>query len=151
MVVPPTRSFGDPTAKLENGVIVDVRRYPLVLVRMAGKIADAQFEEYLTFMESLPNVDNDPNYHGVLLFDMSEAAPLSAAQRRRQAEWVMAQREERMNSRTDVGFVLSNGILRGALQAVFWFISRDVAYTVWPTLSEAMYWAQGRLRQSSVA
>ena len=135
------RGLGDPESLPESGIVVDVRDYPLIVTHIRGKVDDAQLEAYLHCLEGLERAPR----RAVMVVHMTHAMPFTAAQRKRQADWLNARDPELMERSPGVAFVVTNALIRGALRAVFWIARPRHPISVEPTLQAAKRWALGRL------
>lgn len=140
-------NFGDVRNPPEHGVVVDADRYPLVIITLRGQLTDAQLEAYLAYVDRLPATGDEP---GVMVFDLSDARVFTATQRKRQADWIKAQRGDRMSPRQGVAFIIRSAIVRGAVRAVFWLADPSAAVGIFATREEALAWAHARMTQTHV-
>lgn len=114
-------------------------------ITIRGQLTDQQLDAYLADVDRLPTSSSDEP--GVMIFDLSDARVFTATQCKRQADWIKAQRGDRMSPRQGVAFVIRSAIVRGALRAVFWLADPSATLSIHATREEAFVWAHARIRR----
>jgi hypothetical protein len=144
------KGLGDPARLPSDGFVVDVREYPLVIITHCGTISDQALEEYLVCMRAMPSGASAPPRSAIIYRMMPGSRPLNAKQRKRQAEWLIA--DERSNAGFQgIAFVFDSALARGALQAVFWVAPPKHDYVIVSTMEEALGWARTRLTAGALS
>lgn len=125
---------------MEN-ITFDESRLPLVVVTFRGTASTAEFEEYLRLLR----VNLGRRQPTAVVVDSRKMVTMSAAQRKRQAEWIDSNREDLLRFTRGTAFVINNPLMRGALTAIFWLTRYETPYVVVATLEEAEAWALAQL------
>jgi hypothetical protein len=82
------------------------------------------------------------------IFDLSLASPLTAKQRKYQAEWLADNAPLMRFSMAALAYVVPDPIVRGVLTALFWIARPPVRHVLSSTIDEALAWS---LAQCDVA
>jgi len=131
------------TPPISRGYDVDDSEFPIVIVRAKGKVTDGEFEQYLRALDKVYS----RHQRFALVWDGTKADGGTAAQRRRQAEWM---RQQAMLIRTfNVGtaFVIPSALTRGALTAILWLQPMPSPHFICESPPEAIRWARKRLAE----
>jgi hypothetical protein len=127
--------------------VFDDSRFPLVVIEAVGSSSDEDVRERLAFLEKVLARGST----GVLVFDSSGNAGLSAMQRRMWVDW-LAKHDVALRERSlAAAFVTPNALVRGTYTAVFWLWSPPFTHVFVRTREEAMAWAENRLRDQGAA
>jgi hypothetical protein len=129
---------------MEN-ITFDESRLPLVVVTFRGTVTAEEFEEYLR----LRCVNLARRKPTAVVVDSRKMVTMSAAQRKRQAEWIDSNREDLRLFTRGTAFVINNPLMRGALTAILWLTRYETPYVVVATLEAAEEWALARLSEAS--
>ncbi|MFT5353910.1 MAG: hypothetical protein ACI9KE_001110 [Polyangiales bacterium] len=129
---------------MEN-ITFDESRLPLVVVTFRGTVTAEEFEEYLRLL----CVNLARRKPTAVVVDSRKMVTMSAAQRKRQAEWIDSNREDLCLFTRGTAFVINNSLMRGALTAIFWLTRYETPYVVVATLEAAEEWALARLSEAS--
>lgn len=110
------------------------------------QVSDAQLIAGLAEFDRL--LDSRPGRY-VMVMDNRHSAGLTASQR-----GIIAENNKRNEMRArarslGAAFVMSSGIVRGIMTAVFWIKKPAVETVVFDDLEEALSWAKGRLAAAS--
>ena len=111
-------------------------------VKFEGPHTDAEFLEYLA--ESSRHVHARTG-RTVALVDARKAAPMSARQRKQQADWQRKHERILRENTAGTAFVVSNAVIRGLLTAIFWLQPLPHEHLVTQSMAEAEGWCRARL------
>lgn len=120
---------------LPGGISLDTARWPLLYVRFRGSADVAIWDGYL---EALTRVITQRPGKRVMIMDATECGMVSAAARRKQAEWMAKYDDNTRMFTMGIAFVLPSPLLRGALTAVFWLQPLPCPYAVVKDVPTAM-------------
>jgi len=126
-----------------GAVRFDRSRWPIVVAELEGKPSDDDVGEYLRGLRQL--LDEEPRTRGVLIVDLTRAAPATSEQRKRVGEWMRQHRDALAVRGLGSAFVIPSPVFRFVLSSVFLIQRPPMEYTVVATLAEALTWARGRL------
>ncbi len=112
-----------------------------MVIEARGSSSDEDVRERLAFLEKV--LARGTN--GVLVFDSSGNAGLSAMQRRMWVDWLAKHDRALREKSVAAAFVTPNPLVRGTYTAVFWLWSPPFAHVFVRTREEAMAWAEKRL------
>lgn len=110
-----------------GGITVNVERWPLIHVRFQGSAEISIWDSYLAQLTRA--ITTRPGKR-VMIMDASECGMVSAAARRKQAEWMARHDENTRLFTVGIAFVLPSSLLRGALTAVFWLQPLPCPYAI---------------------
>lgn len=129
----------------KNIEISFVRR-PLIVVRFVGLPSDEEFRAYLDVLaENLSETITKKVSTAVVIDTTVQVNPVSAAQRRLQAEWIKHHAQALRIGCAGTAFVISSALHRGVMTAVLWLQQLPYPYSVFGALHEAEAWCLGRL------
>jgi hypothetical protein len=121
-------------------------RFPLLIVEFEGVASDEQFRDYLLGMDRHVERCAACAQRTVVVVDTLRAtSPVSAAQRRLQAEWLAGNLERVQANMLGMVFVIDNVLVRGVLTAILWLQEMPCEHTVVGTREEAEKWAVAKL------
>lgn len=127
---------------------IEQRFQPLIIVRYDGPTSDADFEAYLeTLWVSMTERNAGQR---VLLHDATLAYPITAKQRKRQADWMQQHSEKISQLTVGCAFVISSSLMRGVLTAIFWIHPLPCPQEVCATVPEALGWCTQKLEASGL-
>jgi hypothetical protein len=136
-----------PTTRNDNvvRVHVELREFEaetvlFLRVRSSGAVADAEFASWLERYRQIHETAKARGQLLAILYDLTAAAPLSAQQRRMQADWL--QQHEPLGREVTLGaaFVTTSAIIRGVLTAIFWVRPPYAPHHVCAQLDEGLDW-----------
>ena len=87
----------------------------------------------------------------VTILDTTRSDSTSAAQRKKQADWLAKHKEDLRRYSLGTAFVIKSAMVRGVLTAIFWLQPMDRPHTIVATLSEAEGWAALKLREAGLS
>jgi hypothetical protein len=120
--------MSDVTAVIRtNAIVVSTERWPLVHVTFRGHTDGAIFERYLDDLTKAIRLHQGPR---AIIMDASECGYVSAAMRKRQAEWMRDNDAETRHFTAGIAFVLPSPLLRGTLTAILWVQPLNCPYAV---------------------
>ena len=126
-------------------------RWPLAVITFEGEPSDADFDGYLaTLARYIGRADRERIRYGCVL-DATTVTGLSASQRKRMGDWMRTHAVETERACAGIAFVISSGVVRGLLTAIFWLAPMPTAHTVVATRAEAERWVLGRVSDSQGA
>jgi hypothetical protein len=121
---------------------------PILFVTMDGVASDEEFDDYL---DELDKASVYPGAHfRAVLIDARTAGRATATQRQRQAEMMKKNKNEVENGLVALGFVINNPAVRGAVTAVFWIQRMPAPFKVCATISQAVEFVCGRLKEEGL-
>lgn len=129
----------------EENIRIDESRLPLFVATFLGSATNEEFAEYLRRL-SANLARRQPT---AIVVDSRKAVSVTAAQRKQQAEWIDANRDDLRRYVVGTAFVIESALMRGALTAIFWMTSYETPYVVVPTFEAGETWALEQLRKSS--
>lgn len=136
----------DGQTRHQDGIEIEERYWPLLVVRFVGTPTDQQFQAYLERMTQL--VGNGRKR--VLLLDGRRAGRAPPSQRRMQAEWMQANKEQIRAVNLLMLIVINSAIVRGVLTAILWFQDIPGNYKVVSSLDEALELARNEVDKSGL-
>lgn len=119
-------------------IAFETPRDGVLLVRFPRGLVDGDFDAYFARMEE--TMARSTRRIGVVI-DTRLADNPTAAQRRRQGEWMRQHRKAIADSTAGIAFVIDSAVLRFALSSVFLVQGMPVPYHVTGQLDEALAWA----------
>jgi hypothetical protein len=127
---------------------IDTSRLPVILVTIDGAPTD---EEHALYLDELAALAGRVRPH-VCIVHALDAGALSAAQRKRQAEWLDRNREMLVASCAGNAFVFESALQRFMLSGIMLMTRMPFPHVVVGTLAEAEAWAAEQLarRRSSI-
>jgi hypothetical protein len=128
-------------------VQVDETRWPLVTIKFPATLRD---EDMATYLGSLKRFRERREPYA-LVVDTSGAAPLTARQRRMQAESITEGNPIARNYLRGIAFVVDSQIRRGVLTAIFWLTCPDWRHEIFFERDHAIVWAQSALASQSTS
>lgn len=136
-------------SQISGQIRMDASRFPMLVVEFHGKATNEQFVEYLAAMDRHLDRCDAEGCHNVLVVDtLAATSPVSAPQRKLQAEW-MAKNFMRSKARMrGMAFVIDSMVVRGVLTAILWLQTMPCEYAVFGSREEAEAWV---IRQLSGA
>ncbi len=129
-------------------ITIDERRRPIVLVTFVGAPTDAEFDRYL---EDMTEQILARRQQTVTILEATRSDSTSAAQRKKQADWLAKHRDDLRRYSLGTAFVIKSAMVRGVLTAIFWLQPMDRPHTIVATLEEAEGWAAVKLREAGLA
>jgi hypothetical protein len=119
-------------------------------VRSSGPITDAEFASWLERYRQIHLSARTQGRKLAILYDLTQASPLSAQQRRMQADWI--QQCELLGRAVTLGvaFVTTSAIIRGVLTAIFWVRPLYASHHVCAELDDGLDWLFGHCDQRGV-
>lgn len=81
------------------------------------------------------------------MLDARDANQMSAAHRKRVAEWLTLHREELRRYHVALAFVSGSALIRGVLTAIYWLHPPPYPYKMFGALDEAKAWALEMVRE----
>ena len=121
-------------------VELEIERLLLLSVRVKGSITDVEYVRWLERYRAIHVAVHEKNMQLAVLYDLSDAPPLSADQRRMQAEW-NDDMDELLHSLTiAIAFVTKSAIMRGIMTAIFWFNRPKSPHQTFSTPVEGLDW-----------
>jgi hypothetical protein len=124
---------------------IDDSRSPLVVVRYVGRVDDDAFRAYLDSHRKV--LDKGEPY--ALLADALEAGVPSPPQRRMQAEFLRVEQHRLARLCVGTAFIISSGVIRGALTAILWMQALPMPFTVLSTRAAGELWCRQRLADTA--
>jgi hypothetical protein len=121
----------------------DESRWPIIVITLPAVALDGDaFEKYLADVSQ---------YYGRgqsfgLVFDIRQAPPLSAPQRRRISEEIDRSAREHAAIRVVQGIVIVSAVQRGIVKAINWLTRQPVETSVFGSVDEAVSWAENALQ-----
>jgi hypothetical protein len=85
-----------------------------------------------------------------ILYDLTQASPLSPQQRRMQAEWIRQFEQLGRAVTLGVAFVTASAIIRGVLTAIFWVRPPYSPHHVCTELDDGLDWLFSHCEQGGV-
>jgi hypothetical protein len=129
-----------------KNIEVSFVRHPLVVVRFVGLPNDDEFRVYLDEMaRNLHDSIAKKTSTAVVIDTTVQVNPVSAAQRRLQADWIKNHQQALRLGCAGTAFVISSALHRGVMTAVLWLQQLPYPYSVFGALGEAEAWCLGRL------
>lgn len=120
--------------------------FPRLNVEFIGKANDEQFSEYLRVLDAHLLRCIGERKKSVLVVDTLKAtSPVSASQRKLQAEWMARTFQRSAQTLVGMAFVIDNIVVRGVLTAILWLQKMPCEYAVFGTRGEAEHWADSKL------
>ncbi len=113
---------------------VDRSEFPFVFVRFGRE--PASDAEVLAFLDEMRRIQR-LRQPFVLLVDAGRLQATVAKHRKMYADWVRESKETSREYCVLVALVVSNALLRGALQAVLWLVANEITIEAFATLAEA--------------
>jgi hypothetical protein len=123
----------------------------LVCCTLVGMQSDRGLDAWLDEYEALLTAARDRGYKLVELLDISRAAPLTAKQRRTQADWNSAHEALMQQALLGVCFVASSVVMRGVITAVLWLKPMPVPHAVCAEIDQAVQWGLERCSTTGLA
>src|SRR5689334_12238194 len=96
---------------------IDDRTYPLIIQTMRGEVSDADVEKMFAYYDAMLEKST---HHAIVVHSPREASILTAAQRRRAAEWSKGHAEKIRKHNVGTSLVLYSAVARGAVTALNW-------------------------------
>lgn len=121
-------------------IVIDDQRRPIIVVTFDGAATDAEFDDYLRDMKARVL---DRREKTVTILDARRSTGTTAAQRRKQAEWLRENDAALRSYSLGTAFVITSPIVRGVLTAILWMQPMPAPHSIVATLTEAEAWAQG--------
>jgi hypothetical protein len=133
----------------KNIEISFVRR-PLIVVRFVGLPNDDEFRGYLQAMAENLRESIARKVSTALVIDTTvQVNPVSAAQRRLQADWIKEHERALRIGCAGTAFVISSALHRGVMTAVLWLQQLPYPYSVFGALHDAEAWCLARLSSAN--
>jgi len=130
-----------------GSINVSSTRFPLLVVDFIGRPNDTQFSCYLNAMDAHIARCLAEGKHSVVLVDtLNATSPVSASQRKMQAEWMEKSFARSKETMRGMVFVIDSMLVRGVLTAILWLQKMPCEHAVFGTRSEAEAWALDQLR-----
>lgn len=108
-------------------ILVDTGRWPLIYVRFRGSVDGPVMDQYLSDLTRA--ITQRPGKRAMVM-DATECGMVSAAARKKQADWMLEYDENTRLFTMGIAFVLPSPLLRGALTAVLWLQPLPCPYAV---------------------
>ena len=128
-------------------ITFDESLWPLTISRFRGAVSDAQYEEYLA--RGTAYLQRGEPY--VSIVDMGQLAMPTAAQRQRQAEWVMEHEALMRELLLGCALVITSPFIRLAVSAILHLRPMPTPYVVVPDTAAGMVWTQARLHEAGLS
>ena len=122
---------------------IDETRRPIIHVTFVGDPSDAEVDRFLVAMRAHILARKQKT---VTIYDLTRIGGTTAAQRRRQAEWVAENAESLRATSLGVVFVIRSAVARGVLTSILWTQPLPQPHAIVTTLAEADLWAREKLR-----
>jgi hypothetical protein len=137
-----------PTAVWKYGNLeVDASLGSVAVVRRIGPVSDEDFTRYLE--DSEHNMKVTP--HKMVTIILGKGSIMAPpTQRKIQAEWLKRNSDLLAQSSLGSCFVVDSAAVRGALTAIFWFVSMPTDYKIVSTMKEAVAWCKQQLQAAGV-
>ena len=120
----------------------DESRFPLVIGSFGATTGPEEFEAFLTRLSILLARGR----HAFVL-DASQAGPLPALLRRRQAAWNAENTTTIIRRSAGVAIVTTSTLVRGTVTAIHWLHPPPYPFTIVATRAEGEAWCLGRLQR----
>lgn len=135
---------------MAGSIVLNGMRFPLLIVEFSGVPSDEQFEDYLQGMDRhIERCVASAKQTVVVVDTLKATSPVSAAQRRMQADWMARNFVRSQASMCGMAFVIDNMLVRGVLTAILWLQRIPCEHTVVGTRHEAEQWAVIKLAASA--
>lgn len=122
---------------------IDQSCLPLIVIKYDGPTTDENFEAYLaTLYQSMTASKAGPR---VLLQDATLAYPITARQRKRQADWMKEYSELIARMTLGCAFVIPSSLMRGVLTAIFWLQPLPCPHELSANMAEGLSWCEQKL------
>lgn len=130
------------------GIESDSSAFPLVYVRYAPENAtDAEVRDLIADQRRILGL----RQRFVLLVDASRPSSSSSVHRRMYADWMKEAEEPSKRFCAAIVLVLTNPIIRGAMQAVMWFFTPPMPIHTFGTLDEAARFASELMQKEGMS
>lgn len=129
----------------------DDTRYPLIVIRFHGSASEEDFLEHLRLLDLNLKRTMEARTKTALIYDASQGQGTSPRVRKLQADWMKANADTVRMACVGISFVITSGLVRGALTAILWMADMAAPYEVVATFGEAQAFCQKRLAQAGVA
>lgn len=130
-----------------SGILQDMSHWPLVIVG-SGNTASTDEEIQRFIQDQKAMLARGERF--VELADMTHAQMMNASQRRTLADWLKEAEGPSKRLCVGVSVVITNPLLRGGMQAVFWLASLSVPMKTAANLEEAVGHCRQWLREANV-
>jgi hypothetical protein len=126
-------------------VTLDESLRPLLVLTFHGEVGPHELDRHLEALAATLRRGTEPC---VLVYDAMNATMPSAAQRKRQAEWIREHTAMLRQKTIASVFAIGSSLLRGAITAIFWVQPAPTRTHVVSSRAEAIDWARQQLRAS---
>jgi hypothetical protein len=118
----------------------EVEAVLFLCVRTSGTVTDVEFASWLERYRQVHELARTRGKQLAILYDLTQAAPLSAQQRRMQADWIRQYEMLGREVTLGVAFVTSSAVIRGILTAIFWVRPPYAQHHVCAQPDEGLEW-----------
>jgi hypothetical protein len=129
-----------------RSVVFDASRFPLVLVKLQGRVDAAGIDEMTGGFRAL--LAKDDRYFNVILHD--DSAEIDALQRKRLGAFQKDNEKRIREVNLGTAIVVRSPFMRGALIAFNWVAPPPTPQKVFATLEEALSHAETVLREAGL-
>lgn len=127
---------------------IQIRRDDTILtITTLREYSEAEHVEHLRELHEIMEQGKPSQiYRWVVINDLTTPVFGSPIHRKRQAQWMIAHDAEIRYRTSGIAFVMTSGLVRTTLTAVFWLAPLPAPHGIFATLAEAMSWAKARDR-----
>ena len=125
---------------------VDDSQFPLVYVVARGTPTDQEFDAYLEELAALYR----RRERFALVVDASRSGGATAAQRKKQADWIKQNAMMIQALNLGTAFVVPSALARGVMTAILWLQPMPSPHLVCNSPPEGVRWASEQLRQAGI-
>lgn len=130
------------------GIVSDSSAFPFVFVRYAPENAtDAEVRDFIADQRRILHMKR----RFILLVDATRPTSSSSTHRRMYADWMKEAEELSRLYCAGIVLVVSNPVMRGAMQAVLWFFTPPMPIVMVGTLEEAARRTTDMMRKEGMA
>jgi hypothetical protein len=137
-----------PSGGKQDAIRVHADCWPLIYVSFHGSSDGPMFDRYLDELTRALRLRSGPR---AMVMDASECSYVSAAARKKQAEWMRMHDQDTREFTRGVAFILPSSLLRGALTAVLWLQPLSCPHAIVKDAATALARCQSWLEPNGLA
>ncbi len=120
---------------------LDDSSWPLVIFTAVGTTTEVDHDQHLADVYAL--LSRRERFS--IVFDLSDAAPITAAGRKKQVDWMVKNRSMLKAYLIGIGFVMPSPVWRGVLRAILWMRPLPFPHVVENDVGTATRWVSLQL------
>ena len=129
-------------SRVENGIRLDITRWPIVIISPTPDVSDKSIEEFInTYFELIES--KKERYAAVM--DLTQRTNMTKNQRKILIDGMNKRKEFTAEYSAGTAVVFKSAIVRGIMMSIFWLFDPKYPTEIFKTVEEAVTWCGTQL------